>query len=75
MDGRMLELKDKMSDLDVKAESAELQDEEVTMLRELSISLHSLARLQNSMNCQKSRLNWLKQPQTCIIPCPQGIYL
>ena len=61
LEGRMLEIKDKMSDLDVKEESIELQAEEVTELRELSRTLQSLARLQNSMNLQKSRLNWLKK--------------
>jgi len=61
MEGRMIEIKDKMSDLDVKAESAELHADEVSELRGLSLTLHSLARLQNSMNWQKSRLNWLKE--------------
>jgi len=61
MEGRMREIKDKMSDLDVKAKSVELQADEVSELRGLSFTFHSLARLQNSMNWQKSRLNWLKE--------------
>jgi hypothetical protein len=50
-----------MSVLDAKAEIADLQESEVTELHELSVSLHSMARLQNSMNWQNSRMNWLKE--------------
>jgi hypothetical protein len=61
LEGRMLEIKNKMSVLDVKAENVALQTDEASELRELSLTLHTLARLQNSMNWQKSRLNWLKE--------------
>jgi hypothetical protein len=38
-----------------------LLDEEANELHELSVSLHSMARVQTSINWQKSRLNWLQE--------------
>ena len=64
MDGRMKEVKDRMSALDAKAEIADLQETEVTELHDLSVSLHSMTRMQNSIYWQKSRMNWLKEGDT-----------
>jgi len=60
MDSRMKEVKDKLSVLDAKAEIVDLHETEATELQDLSVSLHSMARLQNSINWQKSRMNWFK---------------
>jgi uncharacterized protein HemX len=38
-----------------------LSEEEVKELHELSVNLHSMARVQNSVNWQKSRMNWLQE--------------
>ena len=61
MRGRMTEVQHTMSALDIKAESSTLSDEEVAELHELSVNLHSMARLQNSINWQNSRMNWLAE--------------
>jgi len=45
----MTEVQHTMSALDIKAESSALSDEEVAELHELSVNLHSMARLQNSI--------------------------
>ena len=58
-DGRMMEVKNKISILDAKVEMSALSGEEVDELHELSVNLHSMARLQKSINWQKSRMNWL----------------
>jgi len=47
--------------LDIKAELLVLSDEEAAELHELSVNLHSMARLQNSINWQNSRMNWLEE--------------
>jgi len=52
---------DEMSVLDAKAEIVDLQETEATELRDLSVSLHSTARLQNIIHWKKSRMNWLKE--------------
>jgi len=54
LDGRMRDVKDRMSVLDATADSVDLQEAEATELHDLSVSLHSMARLQNSINWQKS---------------------
>lgn len=61
MDGRMMEIKNKMSHLDVKAEMSALSDDEVDELHELFVNLHSMAQVQNSVNWQKSRMNLLQE--------------
>jgi exonuclease III len=61
MEGRMNEVKAKMSVLDAKAEIVDLQEAETAELHDLSVSLHSMARLQNSISWQKSRMNWLQE--------------
>jgi hypothetical protein len=39
-------------------------DDEVRELHELSVSLHSLSRVQTSINWQKARANWLNDGDT-----------
>lgn len=57
----MMEIKNKISHLDAKAELSALSDEEVDELHELSVNLQSMAQVQNSVNWQKSRMNWLQE--------------
>ena len=38
-----------------------MEEEEIRELRELSINLHSLARVHTSMNWKKAMMNWLKE--------------
>ena len=52
-------VKNCISFLDEKGEESVLLDEELEELHDLSLNLHSLVRVQNSMNWQKSRMNWL----------------
>jgi len=61
LDSKILAVKDKLSTLDKKAEVSALNEEELHEIRELSVNLHSMARVQNSVNWQKSRMNWLKE--------------
>jgi exonuclease III len=61
LDGKMKELKDKMSSLDTKAEVVDLNEAEITELHDLSASLQSMARMQNCIHWQKSRMNWLNE--------------
>jgi exonuclease III len=61
MESRMVEVKNKISVLDAKAELSALLVEEVEELHELSVNLHSMARLHNSINWQNSRMNWLQE--------------
>jgi len=49
-----------MFSLDSKGEVCTLSDEEVAELQDLSVNLHSMARVQTSMCWQKARLNWLE---------------
>lgn len=58
--GKIMAVKNQISVLDSKAELSMLLDEEVLELHDLSANLHSLARVQNSINLQNSRLSWLK---------------
>ena len=58
---RMTEVQNNLSVLDIKAELSALSDEEATELHELSLNLHSMARLQNSINWQNSRMQWLEE--------------
>lgn len=59
--GKMSEVKHKIVILDAKAECFTLLDEEQVELHDLSVTLHSLARVDNSMNWQKSRMKWLQE--------------
>jgi len=61
MEGKILEAKNRISFLDSKGETLVLHDEEVQELHELSVSLHSMARTQTSINWQESRMNWLSE--------------
>jgi hypothetical protein len=40
---------------------ATLSEAEVEELHDLSANLHSMARITNSINWQKARLNWLQE--------------
>jgi len=61
LDGKISEVKNQVAVLDLKGESAGLQEAEVRELQDLNIRLHSMAQTQNSIQWQKSRLNWLKE--------------
>ena len=58
---KITSVKNRISILDEKGEVAVLQDEEIEELHDLSLHLHSLARVHNSMNWQKSRMTWLRE--------------
>ena len=58
---RMTEVQNNMSVLDIKAELSVLSDEEAAELHELSVNLHSMARLQTNINWQNSRMKWLEE--------------
>jgi hypothetical protein len=60
IDGKITTVKNQISVLNSKAELSALLDEELVEVHDLSMHLHSLARVQNSINWQNSRLNWLK---------------
>lgn len=59
MDGKITEVKNRISYFDSNGEVYALLDEDVSELHELSVNLHSTARVQNSINWQKARLHWL----------------
>jgi len=59
MDGRITDAKNRISILDTKGEVSTLLDEELEELHDLSVNLHSMARVQNSINWKKARMNWL----------------
>jgi len=61
MEGKMTEVKNRVSYLVSKGEVSALCDEEVMELHELSANLHSMARIHNSINWQKARLKWLQE--------------
>jgi ribosome recycling factor len=61
MEGKILEVKYRIAYFDTKGEVSALLDEEVNELHELSVSLHSMARVQTSINWQNARLNWLQE--------------
>ena len=61
LDGKVLEVKNLMALLDSKAEELPLLDVEIEELHALSVNLHYLARIQNSINWQKSRMHWLQE--------------
>jgi len=55
MEGKISEVKDRIAHLDLKGEVVALLDDEVKELHGLSVNLHSVARVQTSINWQKSR--------------------
>jgi hypothetical protein len=50
IEGRITDAKNRMDSLDSKGEEAELAEEEIRELHDLSINLHSLSRVHTSMN-------------------------
>lgn len=54
-------IKNRISVLYSKGETSVLHDDEIAELHDLSLNLHSLARAQNSISWQKSRLHWLHE--------------
>jgi len=61
MEGKIIEVKNHIAYLDSKREVSALLDEEVNELHELLVILHYMARVQNSINWQKARMNWLQE--------------
>jgi len=57
LDGKLKEVKNRVTMLDSKAEGTVLIEEELEELHDLSVNMHSLARVQNSINWQMSRMN------------------
>jgi len=50
LDGKILDVKNQISSLDIKGEEVVLQDDEIKELHDVSANLHSMARVQTSMN-------------------------
>ena len=61
LEGRCTTVKEQMSFLYTKGETTVLLEEEVSELHDLSVSLHSLSRIQTSMCWQQARLKWLQE--------------
>jgi len=61
INGKIMEIKNCIVVLDEKGETEALQEAEVEELHNLSFKSHSSARVQNSINWQKSRMNWLQE--------------
>ena len=61
MEGKIIEVKNRIAYFDTKGEVSALLDEEANELHQLSVRLHSMARVQTSINWQKARLNWLQE--------------
>jgi len=61
IEGKILNVKNRISSLDLKGEECDLLAEETEELRDLSVELHSLSRMHTSMNWQKARLNWVRE--------------
>jgi hypothetical protein len=53
-------LKNRQAALDSRGEEAELSEEELGELHDISTDIHSLSRLNTSICWQQSRLNWLR---------------
>ena len=61
LDGKISEVKNQIAILDSKGELSDLQEVEVRELHDLTVHLHSMAKTQNSIQWQKSHMNWLKE--------------
>jgi len=61
LEGKMSKVKDRISYFDSKGEVAPLSDVEMEELHDLSANFHPMARISNSINWQKARLNWLQE--------------
>ena len=53
-------MKERQAALDSKGEEAELSEEEIGNLHDISMDIHSLSRLNTSICWQQSRLMWLR---------------
>ena len=58
---RILDLKDKITSLDLKGESTVLSDDEIQELHGLMENLFSLSRIHSSISWQQSRVQWFKE--------------
>jgi hypothetical protein len=61
MEGRITEVKNRISYLDAKGETSALIEDEMKELHDLLANLHSMARTNNSINWQKARMKWLQE--------------
>jgi len=61
LEARCITVKERMSFLDTTGETSALLEEEESKLHDLSVSLHSLSRVQTSMCWQQVRLKWLQE--------------
>ena len=61
MEGKITEIKNRIYFFDSKGEVNVLLEEEAKELHDLSVNLHSMSRVQNNINWQKSRLKWLQE--------------
>ena len=61
IEGKILDVKNQISFLDTKGEEGDFSEAEVQETRELSVKLHSLSRVQTSMNWQKAMMNWVRE--------------
>lgn len=61
MEGKITEVKKRISYLDSKGETSALIEDEMKELHDLSANLHSMARINNSINWQKARMQWLQE--------------
>jgi len=62
--GKCKQVKERMSLLDTKGETSVLLEEEVHELHDLSVTLHSMSRIQTSVCWQQTRLKWLQEGDT-----------
>ncbi|XP_024632722.1 uncharacterized protein [Medicago truncatula] len=61
IEGKILEVNNRISSLDTKGEEFDLLEAETKEIRELSIELHSLSHVHTIMNWQKAGMNWVKE--------------
>ena len=61
IEGKILEVKNRMSFLVSKGEEFDLLADETKEIRDLSVELHSLFRVHTSICWQKARMNWVKE--------------
>lgn len=61
LDSKIMAVKNQISTLDSKAELSALPEDELKELHDLFVNLHSMEKVQNIINWQKSRMNWLKE--------------
>jgi len=61
LEGKILEVKNRISYFDSKGAVSTLLEAEVQELHELSVNLHSMSRVQNSISWQQSQMKWLQE--------------